>query len=139
MVGRLCKGVQHVETDVVTGFGVFGADIPQPNNEVFHIPGLFRSLGSSARRTGYANGADGGRSGGDELQVLELEVADEDGLAYAQFRNVHDDFVGKVLDQCADDQFAADRASLPPTFTPSALPVRRTGMAIDTGLPSAMR
>ena len=104
-VGRLCKGVQHVETDVVTGFGVFGADIPQPNNEVFHIPGLFRSLGSSARRTGYANGADGGRSGGDELQVLELEVADEDGLAYAQFRNVHDDFVGKVLDQCADDQF----------------------------------
>ena len=49
---------------------------------------------------------------GDELQVLELEVADEDGLAYAQFRNVHDDFVGKVLDQCADDQFAGRQGQL---------------------------
>ena len=44
--------------------------------------------------------------------LVELEVADEDGLAYAQFRNVHDDFVGKVLDQCADDQFAGRQGQL---------------------------
>ena len=35
-VGRLCEGVQHFESDVVTGFGVLGADIPQSNDEVFH-------------------------------------------------------------------------------------------------------
>ncbi len=29
-------GVQHFESDVVPGSGIFGADISQPNNKVFH-------------------------------------------------------------------------------------------------------
>ena len=35
-VGRLCEGVQHIESDVVSGPGIFGADISQPNNKIFH-------------------------------------------------------------------------------------------------------
>ena len=35
-VGRLGEGVQHFESDVVPGSGIFGADISQPNNKVFH-------------------------------------------------------------------------------------------------------
>ena len=35
-VGRSGKSIQHLEPDVVPGFGVFGTDIPQSNNEIFH-------------------------------------------------------------------------------------------------------
>ncbi len=35
-VGRPGQGVQHFESDVVAGLGVFGADVAQPNDEVFH-------------------------------------------------------------------------------------------------------
>jgi hypothetical protein len=36
-VGRRSKGVQHFETNVVSGVGVLGANITQTNNKIFHL------------------------------------------------------------------------------------------------------
>ena len=66
----------------------------------------------TARCTGHAHCADGRRSRSDEFQVLECKVAYEDGLADTQFGYVHDQFVGQVLDQRADDQLAGRQSRI---------------------------
>ena len=41
-VGCLCQGIQHSESYVVTGIGIFGADVTQSGNEVFHSNTVLR-------------------------------------------------------------------------------------------------
>ena len=60
----------------------------------------------TARCTGYANGAYGSRCRGQQGQVVELQVADEDRLADTQIRNVDNQFVGEVLHQTAHTELA---------------------------------
>ena len=64
-----------------------------------------RSVGT-ARSTGYAHGADGRRCRGEELHSVEVQVAHEDRLAYAQRSYVDNQFVGQLVELCAHGQLA---------------------------------
>ena len=36
-IGCLGKGIQYTESNIVAGAGIFTADVPQPNKEIFHL------------------------------------------------------------------------------------------------------
>ena len=36
-IGCLSKGIQYTESNIVAGAGIFAADVPQPNKEIFHL------------------------------------------------------------------------------------------------------
>lgn len=49
-IGRLCKCVQYLKSDVVAGVGVFRSNVPKAGNQVFqdcNILQLLLSFGSS--------------------------------------------------------------------------------------------